>query len=420
MASFVDVVTIRCKAGDGGDGCVSVHREKFVQQGGPDGGDGGKGGDVIFVGSERMHTLLDFRYKRSFAATSGAQGQSGRRKGRDGEDCVIEAPVGTVVKDKATGRVLIDLHQAGERRVLLRGGNGGFGNARFATPTRQAPNFAKPGVKNQPVELELELKSIADVGLVGFPNAGKSTLLSMCTAAKPKIANYPFTTLQPNLGIARQDGDSFIIADIPGIVEGASEGVGLGYEFLRHIERTRLLVHMVDIAGCDGRDPVEDYRVIRSELAHYGDLADRPCIVAANKCDLPEAAENLQRLRDALPGQTVYALSAATNQGVEELMREVAARLRELPPAEPFLEETPFEEAALEPFRVTRADDGAYEVSGPGIDRLIGSVNFADEDSLNWFHRTLRRWGVIDALREKGAGEGDTVRIQDMEFDFVE
>ena len=246
------------------------------------------------------------------------------------------------------------------------------------------------------------------------------SLLSVCTAARPKIANYPFTTLQPNLGIARQDGDTFVIADIPGIVEGASEGVGLGYEFLRHIERTRLLVHMIDIAGCDGRDPVEDYKVIRSELSHYGDLVDRPCLVVANKCDLPEAEENLQRLRAALPDQKIFAISAAANQGVTDLMREMAAQLRLLPPAEPFMEETPFEEAAQEPFKVVRADDGAYEVVGPGMDRLIGSVNFADEDSLNWFHRTLRRWGVIDALREKGAGEGDTVRIQDMEFDFVE
>ena len=420
MASFVDVVSIRCKAGDGGDGCVSFHREKFVQQGGPDGGDGGRGGDIIFVASDRMHTLLDFRYKRSFAASSGAQGQSGRRKGRDGEDLRIEAPVGTVIKEKNTGRVLIDLNKAGEERVLLRGGNGGFGNARFATPTRRAPNFAKPGIKNEPVELELELKSIADVGLVGFPNAGKSTLLSMCTAARPKIANYPFTTLQPNLGIARQDGETFVIADIPGIVEGASEGVGLGYEFLRHIERCRLLVHMVDMAGCDGRDPVEDYRVIRDELAHYGDLADRPYLVVANKMDLPESEENLERLQAALPDQKIYAISAATNSGVSDVMRAMAALLRELPPVEPFQEETPFEEAAEEPFKVSRNDSGAYVVSGPGMVRLVASVNFADEDSMNWFHRTLRRWGVIDALREKGAGEGDTVVIEEIEFDFVE
>jgi len=416
---FVDIAKIRIKAGDGGNGAVSFHREKYVANGGPDGGDGGRGGDIIFVASERMHTLLDFRFKRNYVAGNGGQGMSTRRHGKDGEHCRIEVPVGTIVKEKSTGRVLIDLFRAGEERVLLRGGNGGWGNAKFATPTRRTPNFAKPGVRNETVELELELKSIADVGLVGFPNAGKSTLLSVCTAAKPKIANYPFTTLQPNLGIARQDGDSFIIADIPGIVEGASEGVGLGYEFLRHIERTRVLVHMVDISGCEGRDPIDDYDAIRGELAHYGDLADRPTLVVANKMDLPESEENFRRLQEHLGETKVFPMSAPINQGVTELMRAVAGMLRELPPMEPFMEETPFEELAEEPFRVVK-DGAVYEVKGPSMDRLVNSVNFADEDSLNWFHRTLRRWGVIDALRQSGAGEGDTVRIHDMEFDFVE
>ena len=305
MALFVDSVNIRCKAGNGGNGCVSFHREKFVQAGGPDGGDGGRGGDVVFVASDRMHTLMDFRFKRSFEAENGADGAGGRCRGKSGEPLVIEAPVGTVISDKATGRVLLDLCEPGKPRTLLRGGNGGFGNARFATPTRQAPNFAKPGEKTQPMDLVLELKSIADVGLVGFPNVGKSTMLSVVTAARPKIANYHFTTLVPNLGIVRQDGDSFVMADIPGLVEGAAEGVGLGHDFLRHVERTRLLVHVLDISGSEGRDPLEDFDVIMAELERYGDLRERPMIVAANKIDLGDSEENLKRLQEKLEGTDI-------------------------------------------------------------------------------------------------------------------
>ena len=266
MALFVDIVTIRVKAGDGGNGCVSFHREKYVQQGGPDGGDGGRGGDIVFMATERMHTLLDFRYKRSYSAPNGEQGKKGRSSGKSGESLVIEVPPGTLVRDKETGRVLMDLYVPNEKKTLLRGGNGGFGNMHFATPTRQAPNFAKPGVKCQPLEVMLELKSIADVGLVGFPNVGKSTILSVVTAARPKIANYHFTTLTPNLGIVSQDGESFVMADIPGLVEGASEGVGLGHDFLRHIERTRMLLHVIDVSGSEGRDPVEDFDAIMHEL----------------------------------------------------------------------------------------------------------------------------------------------------------
>lgn len=421
MALFVDVVGIRCKAGDGGNGCVSFHREKYVQAGGPDGGDGGRGGDIIFVATERMHTLMDFRFKRNYAAANGGDGSANRCKGKSGESLVIEAPVGTVVRDKESGSVLLDLFAPDEPRVLLRGGNGGFGNARFATPTRQTPNFAKPGEKTQPVELTLELKSIADVGLVGFPNVGKSTILSVVTAARPKIANYHFTTLAPNLGIVRQDGDSFVMADIPGLVEGAADGVGLGHDFLRHVERTRLLIHVVDVSGSEGRNPLEDFDAIMHELEQYGNLAHRPMLVAANKTDLPGSEENLKLLEEKLKplGIPIFPVSAATGQGFAPLMRTVAAQLRELPPVQQFFEETPFEELAEEPFTVS-VENGVYVLNGPSMQHLVDSVNFEDEDSLNWFHRTLRRWGVIDRLREAGAGEGDSVRLGDMEFDFVE
>ena len=335
MALFVDIIDIRAKAGDGGNGCVSFHREKFVQQGGPDGGDGGKGGDIAFVASERMRTLMDFRFKRNFSAGNGADGSAGRCRGKAGEDIDIEVPVGTVVREKASGRVLLDMREAGVRRVLMRGGNGGFGNARFATPTRQAPQFAKPGEKRPMMELTLELKSIADVGLVGFPNVGKSTILSVVTSARPKIANYHFTTLQPNLGIVVQDEFSFVMADIPGLVEGASQGVGLGHAFLRHIERTRLLVHVIDISGSEMRDPLEDYDAILAELKAYGDLAARPMLIAANKCDLPGSEENLARLRAKLPDAEIFPVSAATHAGFAPLLRRAAELLRAMPAAEP-------------------------------------------------------------------------------------
>ncbi|MGI6174211.1 MAG: GTPase ObgE [Christensenellales bacterium] len=421
MALFVDIVNITCKAGNGGNGCVSFHREKFVQKGGPDGGDGGNGGNVVFVATERMHTLMDFRFRRSYAAEAGEDGSSRNCKGKTGADIVIEVPCGTVVREKATGRVLLDLFQDGERRMLLKGGNGGFGNARFATPTRQAPNFAKPGEKTQELEVQLELQSIADVGLVGFPNVGKSTILSVVTAARPKIANYHFTTLQPNLGIVRQDEFSFVMADIPGLVEGASQGVGLGHDFLRHVERTRMLIHVLDISGSEHRDPLEDYDAIVEELKQYGRLSEKPVIVAANKTDLPDSEENLSRLREKLKDTDIqiFPVSAATHRGFESLLRACVKILMELPPVEPYIEEELLPELPEESFTV-EIEDGAYVLSGPSMQKLIDSVNFGDEESLNWFHKTLRRWGVIDALREKGAKEGDTVHLGDMEFDFIE
>ena len=424
MALFVDVVNITAKAGDGGNGCVSFHREKYVQAGGPDGGDGGRGGDVVFVATERMHTLMDFRYHRKFTAGNGEDGMGNRKTGKNGADVVIEVPPGTVVRDKASGKILLDLYAAGTRKTLVKGGKGCFGNQHFATPTRQAPQFAKPGEKREIMELTLELKSIADVGLVGFPNVGKSTILSVVTAARPKIANYHFTTLQPNLGIVKQDDSSFVLADIPGLVEGASEGVGLGHAFLRHVERTRMLLHVLDISGCEGRDPLEDYDAIERELENYGDLKNRPKIVVANKMDLPGAQENLERLEAKLSGSgiEIFAVSAATRSNFEALMRATVRMLKTCPEAEPFAEEELFDfdlDSQDSGFEIQRRD-GAFELSGASIDHLIASVNFGNEESLNYFHRTLRRMGVIDALREAGASEGDTVRIDDMEFDFVE
>ena len=423
MALFVDVVNITVKAGDGGNGCVSFHREKFVQAGGPDGGDGGRGGDVVFLATERMHTLMDFRFNRKFSAGNGEDGSSNRRSGKAGADVVIEVPPGTVVREKTTGKLLLDLYESGVKKTLVKGGRGGFGNQHFATPTRQAPQFAKPGEKREIIEVTLELKSIADVGLVGFPNVGKSTILSVVTAARPKIANYHFTTLQPNLGIVKQGEDSFVLADIPGLVEGASEGVGLGHAFLRHVERTRMLLHVLDISGSECRDPLEDFDAIMKELEAYGDLKNRPMIVVANKMDLPGADENLERLREKLAGTglQIFPVSAATKANFRELMFATVEMLKACPPAEPFSEEELFEldDLAGAPFDV-EVEGGVYFVSGRAMDRLIDSVNFDNEDSLNYFHRSLRRLGVIDALREKGAREGDTVVVGEMEFDFVE
>lgn len=423
MALFVDIVNIRVKAGNGGNGCVSFHREKYVQAGGPDGGDGGHGGDVVFLASERMHTLMDFRFRRSFEAENGADGTAGRKTGKSGADVVIEVPPGTIVREKENGRLLLDMYKPGDRRVLLRGGNGGFGNQHFATPTRQAPQFAKPGEKKDGVDLTLELKSIADVGLVGFPNVGKSTILSVLTSARPKIANYHFTTLQPNLGIVKQGDRSFVLADIPGLVEGASRGLGLGHDFLRHIERTRMLVHVLDISGSEGRDPLEDFEKINKELEQYGDLKSRPMIVCANKMDLDGAAENLRRLTDKLAdtGIEIYPVAAAAGGDFNPLVYAIVRMLDSLPPVEPFREEELYDlEADRDETFEIAVEDGAYVVSGHGVDYLVQSVNFGDEESLNYFHRTLRRWGVIDALRERGAREGDLVRIDDMEFDFVD
>lgn len=418
MASFVDRAPLRLKAGNGGDGAVSFHREKYVQNGGPDGGDGGDGGNVVLIADHNLHTLLDFRFRSKYAAENGENGSAVRRSGKSGEDLIIRLPVGTIVRDKE-GRIVADMFQDGERKVLLKGGRGGHGNARFATPTRQAPNFAKPGIRTQWHDLTLELKTIADVGLVGYPNVGKSSILAAVSSARPKIANYHFTTMTPNLGIVSHQGVSFAMADIPGLTENASEGAGLGFSFLRHVERTKLLIHVVDVSGSESRDPVEDYHQINEELRRYGQLDRRPQIVAANKMDLPGAEENLERLREAAGDMPVFAVSAAARQGFDELLNRVIEMLSALPAQERY-EEAPAEvEESLKGFTVTM-DRDVYVVEGPSIERLIASVNFEDHESLLWFQATMQRGGIIDALRKAGAKEGDTVRMDDMEFDFVE
>lgn len=418
MASFVDRAPLRLKAGSGGDGAVSFHREKFVQNGGPDGGDGGDGGNVVLVADHNLHTLLDFRFRSKYAAENGENGSAVRRTGKSGEDITIKLPVGTVVRD-TEGRIVADMFQNGETKVLLKGGRGGHGNARFATPTRQAPNFAKPGIRTQWHDFTLELKTIADVGLVGYPNVGKSSILAAVTAARPKIANYHFTTMTPNLGIVSHHGVSFAMADIPGLIENASEGAGLGFAFLRHVERTRLLIHVVDVSGCEGRDPVRDYHQINEELRRYGQLDRRPQIVAANKMDLPGSEEHLTALREAAGDIPVFAVSAATKQGFEELLNRVIELLADIPLQERY-EEAPAEvEEGVRGFSVIK-EGNAYVVEGPSIERLIASVNFEDHESLLWFQSTMQRSGIIDTLRQSGAKEGDTIRMDGMEFDFIE
>ncbi|MDO5436030.1 MAG: GTPase ObgE [Clostridia bacterium] len=422
MSNFVDQVRITAKAGNGGNGSMSFHREKYVINGGPDGGDGGRGGDVLVYADTNMHTLLDFRFRSKYTAENGGDGAPNRQTGKNGENLLIKVPVGTVIRDADTDRVIMDMDTPGETRVLLKGGRGGWGNTHFATPTRQAPNFAKPGVKTEIRSFRMELKTIADVGLVGYPNVGKSSILSVVTSAKPKVGNYHFTTLTPNLGIVRRYGKDIVLADIPGLIEGAAEGAGLGHDFLRHVERTRLLLHVVDISGSEGRDPIDDFDQINDELANYGDLADRPQIIVCNKTDLPGAEENLKRMRALADGMgyPVFAVSAATHQGFDALLDETAKQLESLPPILHYDEEPEEKPAVTEDgFRIV-FDGAVYEVRGSEMERLIDSVNFDDNESLNWFHRTLRRSGVIDALRKAGAGEGSTVRIADMEFDFVD
>ena len=387
MALFVDKAPFIAKAGNGGNGCVSFHREKFVLNGGPDGGDGGNGGSVILIADGNMHTLLDFRFRSKYYADNGEDGSGGRCTGKRGEDLIVKVPVGTVVRGE-DGRVVADMFEDGQKRILLHGGRGGWGNQHFATPTRQAPNFAKPGVKTQSFKFTLELKTIADVGLVGFPNVGKSTILSVVTRAQPKIANYHFTTLTPNLGIVRRHGMDFVLADIPGLVEGAADGAGLGHDFLRHVERTRLLIHVLDMAGSEGRDPIEDFEAINQELANYGDLKDRPQIVAANKMDLPDGEEYLEMFKEKYPDVPVFAVSAATRKGFDELLNAVADKLSELPPVTPFEQEEFLDDLPdLSGYEVRRQGN-VFIVEGNAMKRLIDSVNFEDTDSMKWFHST--------------------------------
>ncbi len=420
---FVDIVKIHIKSGSGGDGAVSFRREKYVPNGGPDGGDGGDGGDIVFVVTEGKHTLMDFRYKKVFKAESGQNGQSSNKHGKDGSSLYIDVPPGTIIKDIETGRILADLTDPGQQKVLAKGGKGGKGNVHFKTSTRQAPQFARQGGKEQEREILLELKSIADVGLIGFPNVGKSTILSVLTAARPKIADYHFTTLTPNLGVVEvRDRKAFIMADIPGLISGAHLGTGLGHDFLRHIERTRILVHVLDASGIEDRDPIQDFHTINHELKSYSaELANRPQVVAANKMDMPEAAMQIERLREALKplGVEVYPVSAVQRQGFQPLLDALQKMLEELPPMPSFEDDEPYIEPMEVPFDIA-IEGQEYVVSGPMVDRLLGMVNLDDHESLQYFQRMLRKHGIIDALREKGIAHGDTVRMNALSFDFID
>lgn len=424
---FVDNVTIHIKAGDGGNGCVAFHREKYVAEGGPSGGDGGNGGSIIFKIDEGTNTLLAFRYKRKFIAENGGDGMPEKFHGKNGADLVILVPPGTVIKDAATGQVIKDMSDC-EPFVCLRGGRGGWGNKHFATPTRQIPRFAKPGLKGGEADVLLELKMLADVGLIGFPNVGKSSLLSVISAARPKIANYSFTTLQPQLGVvATHEGKGFVCADIPGLIEGAAEGAGLGHDFLRHVERCRLLIHLVDISCAEGRDPIEDIKTINYELARYSpELAKREQIVAANKYDSydPEICD-LDEFRDFVEntlGCKLFLISAATREGVGELINYVSKRLDDLPPMTIYEAETTAQKpiVAQDHSVTVKNVNGVYEVEGEWLYNLINSINFDDRESIQYFQRVLRDEGVVDALIKKGCCDGDTVRIDDVEFDFIQ
>lgn len=422
---LIDRASIYVKSGDGGNGKVSFHREKFVAAGGPDGGDGGKGGDIIFAADESLRTLIDFKYKKKYAAEPGEDGGAGNCSGKGGKDLVIKVPPGTIIKDEKTGRIIADLTKPDQSLVIAKGGKGGAGNQHFATPTRQVPSFAKAGNPGEEYKLSLELKLIADVGLVGFPNAGKSTILSIVSAATPKIADYPFTTLEPNLGVVSMDhGSSFILADIPGLIEGAHEGIGLGHEFLRHVERTKLLLHVVDLAAVDGREPLSDFETINEELKLYNPkLAERPQIVVANKVDLPDGRENLESFKKAVEakGYKVFPISAATNTGVKELMKYVTEQLAKLPEViltQESAEEVIYSAEEEEPYTVRR-EDNTFIVEGKWVKKLVGSTNFDIFESIQYFQRSLKTKGVIDALEKLGIHEGDTVKIYDVEFEYM-
>ena len=425
MASpFVDKVTIQVRAGDGGAGAVAFHREKYVAAGGPDGGDGGRGGNIVFTVDDHMSTLMDFRYKRKFVAGNGQPGQGKRCSGKDGESIVLKVPRGTVLRDADSGAIMHDM-SSGEDYVACRGGRGGWGNKHFATPTRQVPRFAKPGLPGESHTITLELKLLADVGLVGFPNVGKSTLLSVVSNAHPKIANYHFTTLFPTLGVVYVDeGVSFVLADIPGIIEGASDGAGLGHDFLRHIDRCRLLIHLVDVSGSEGRDPVEDFDAICAELEQWSpELAGRPQLVAANKCDLLEpGSDNLERLRAHVEakGLKLFELSAASTQGTRELMRAAAGELAHLPPVTVYEPDyvPPEPEIGTADDVQIRRDGDVWIVEGDWLAKLVATVNFSDYESRMYFDRCLRSAGIFDRMEAMGVQNGDTVSIYDIEFEY--
>lgn len=423
-ANFIDVATIWVHAGKGGNGAVSFHREKFVAAGGPDGGDGGRGGDVIFQADDNLSTLMDFRYKRKYNAEEGGAGGAKRCTGRNAPALVIRVPRGTVLKEAETGLVIADI-SGDEPVVVAKGGRGGWGNYHFATPTRQIPKFAKPGMPGEDLHIQLELKVIADVGLIGFPNVGKSTLISVISAAKPKIANYHFTTLTPVLGVVRVGPEqSFVAADIPGLIEGASEGVGLGHDFLRHVERCRLLLHVVDVSGCEGRDPKEDFEKINTELVNFSaELSQRPQIVLGNKCDIatPEQVEEFKAYVEA-QGLQFIPISAATRQGLDHLPGIVFDQLKELPPIQVYEPEYVKKAAAAEngrAFTVTKGEDHTYFVDAPWLERILEGSNVDDYESLQYFQTQLGESGILDELVKQGVEENDTIIIGEYQFDYV-
>ena len=422
---FIDTAKIFVKSGKGGDGSISFRREKYIAFGGPDGGDGGKGGNVVLVVDPNMTTLLDFTYKRKYKAEPGGNGAGSKCFGKNGKDLYIKVPMGTIVRDAETDKIMADLSKPEDSYVVAKGGRGGKGNCRFTTPTRQSPDFAEPGMPEEERWIKLELKLLADVGLIGFPNVGKSTLLSVVSKARPKIANYHFTTLKPNLGVVSIEGvTNFVIADIPGIIEGASEGVGLGLDFLRHVERTRVLIHVIDISSVEGRDPYDDFLKINEELKRYSvKLYDRPQIIAANKSDMlfdEEKFEEFKTKIEKLGYNKVFKISAATKQGVDDLMKEAARLLSTIPVTE--LEISAEDRFVEEEKRFTysiRKEDSAYIVEGSFVDRLLNAVNVNDPDDLRYFHKVLKNKGVMEELMKMGIEDGDVVRLNDFEFDFL-
>ena len=423
---FVDYAKIIIKSGDGGNGAATFRREKYVAAGGPDGGDGGKGGDIYFIVDADSNTLIDFRYTKKFKAENGQNGSGGHKFGKSGQDCYIKVPLGTIIRDAQTNKVIADLSEPGQKELVLRGGRGGKGNSHFATSTRQAPRFAIDGEKGKEKELILELKLLADVGLVGFPNVGKSTILSRVTKATPKIADYHFTTIDPNLGVVKtESGDSFVLADIPGIIEGASEGVGLGIQFLRHIERTKLLLHVIDVAGSEGRNPIDDFNKINEELKKYSEkLAGRKQIIVANKIDSMQNDENYKALEKLAKEKDIkiFKISAVTGEGLNELFNYVAKIIKTLPKENIVDTEDRVVytlEDEEEQFTIDVVDN-QYIVQGPAVERLMGRVNIGDNESYAYMEKMLKKLGIETALKEKGVKEGDTVKILEWEFEWYE
>ncbi len=424
MAAFVDIAKINIKAGDGGDGAVAFHREKYVAAGGPDGGDGGKGGDIVFVVDDNLATLADFRYKRKYKAPGGENGRGGRCNGKKGQDLEIRIPRGTLIKEAESGAVMADMSKT-ERFIAAKGGKGGWGNSHFATPTRQVPRFAKPGMPGEEWEVSLELKLLADVGLIGYPSVGKSSLISVVSQAKPKIADYHFTTLVPNLGVVSMgEGNSFVIADIPGLIEGASDGIGLGHQFLRHVERCRLLIHIVDVSGHEGRDPKDDFEKLNEELKRFNpELAERPMIVAGNKIDMaePEQIEEFKAYVEE-KGYEYYSICAPILEGTKELMNVVWNKLRELPPIKEYeTEEIPVESIIKQStgYKITEVEDGYFLVEADWFPKVLKGIDVEDYEALQYMQRVLEKSGIFNALRERGIQEGDIVSLYDIEFEYI-